>query len=169
MLTYQEEIRAKYPHELSQENIRCILRINKNRLSKMLQDGIIKSEIRNFTTHQYIIKVDDLILYLDSIQEKTPSLFITDKEHFQRWLEMEWSQVKNVLSNKDIARLTGYTVKRVNNWILQGKIKCIETPNEKLIPKAWVIDFYTTDALRTKCKSTKHLTLLNKYLSQKQL
>ena len=168
-MTYQEEIRYKYPDELSTDTVRCILRINTNRLFSLLQTGTIKNEIRNINTHEHIIKKDDLISYLDNIKCENPTLFINDTEKFREWIELEWHDVNEVLTNKEIAKLIGYPLRAINKWMFKGNLKSISMTCGKLIPKEWLIEFYISYALKIRCKRPQHIALLKRYIFENQL
>lgn len=62
-------------------------------------------------------------------------------EDFRLWLEDEWCDADDLLTNDDAAELTGYAVTTVDNHIREGRLKAVHTQDGLRIPKAWLVEF----------------------------
>lgn len=187
----KDEILATFPERITLENIRCILKVSKKKAAWLLQNGIIKCEISKNQTWKYNIQTSDFLEFLSSIEkdgnrltfpkgqfssqlrktndsqkkEKSVTIQISNTVDFRTWLTKEWKNEKNALYNTDIANITGYPIRTVNNWILRKQLKSSKTYTKCIVAKEWLIDFYCEYSTSNKTKSLTHISLLNKYLA----
>ncbi len=185
-MTIREEIRSNYPKVLSLESIRCILHISKRKAKWMLENGIIKCENNGKKTRQYKVTVDDLLEYLDKLEQGDPSvmtpvgkfnakqpkghrppiipiLMTLPPDDFRLWLEDEWYKEPDLLRISEISRLTGYHENTIQRWIRDKRIRAVWTQQVLISSKTWLIDFYCNDAYQIVQKNDAHTTLMKRY------
>ena len=178
-------LRQEYPPQLCLDQIRTILHISKRKASWMLNNNIIPCINTGKQTKQYKVEIEDLISYIERVELGDsaiiiPSGLFTTKSkirptisspslppNFCEWLENKWRYSKNMLSVPEVAELTGYATTTVNRWIRKGKLKCIQLPHMRAVPKECLIEYYLTDGHKCREKSAKHLRLLKKYYEGK--
>ncbi len=185
----QEEIRSTYPSLLTLDNVRTILRISKRKASWMLKNGYIKCTDSGKKTHQYKVRIEDLLAYMKKVEQGKPevkiptglfnahptkrnrsdilivpgSLHEQPPDDFKVWLEKEWSDIAECLTVKEVALLTGYQKQTVQKWIASKKLKSVWAQNKLLIAKRWVIKFYCSYGYKIQNKCEKHIKLLLRY------
>lgn len=187
MKVNKKEIRELYSETLSLEDVRCILHISKRKAAWMLQNGIIKCEIRQKKTKQYKVKIEELFAYLDKAKRDDPSVQIpiglfnakkpSGKEKkerprpiltrhkkptkaFRAWLTDRWSREDEMLLTSGISRLTGYTQQTVQQWMKKGTLRSVRARNKLMTTKEWLIDFYCEEAYKIVRQSEKHSELM---------
>lgn len=191
-MTQKELIRASYPATLTLGDICEILHISKRKAAWMLQNKYILCKNSGKKTRQYQIPIDSLFAYIDRVEANDPSVFIptglfstkprTDAErkrltvpryYFQQppddftdWLNDQWCDVPEMLTTPDVATVSGYNVKVVQRWIQKGRLKSVITANHsRITTKAWLVEFYCTEAYKIQNKGASHIELLIRYYS----
>lgn len=184
----KNEIRKYFAEILSLENIRCILHISKRKAAWMLRNGIIKCEVLKKNTRCYRVKIEDFFRYIDEIDKCNKSLRIPTgifnsrinnpetspimvpaivhsklPSKFKEWILLEWLNEGDLLTTKDLSRLTGYSQKRINKWIHENFLRSIYTTNGFVSTKEWLIEFFIEKSYKIKSKSSTHISLLKRY------
>ena len=177
-------LKQQYPSQLCLDQVRIILHISKRKASWMLNNNIIPCSNTGKQTKQYKVEIDDLITYIEKVElgDSTiiiPSGLFTTREtpkpticspslppEFREWLANKWRYTKNILSIPEAAELTGYTSTTINRWINKGKLKSIQLPNMRAVPKESLIEYYYTEGHKCREKSAKHLRLFKKYYEE---
>ena len=86
-------------------------------------------------------------------------------EDFRLWLEDEWCDADDLLTNDDAAELTGYTVTTVDNHIRAGRLKAVHTQDGLRIPKVWLVEFMCGHGYAIRVKSRRHCEMLGRYFA----
>lgn len=177
-------LRKEYPPVISSEQMRVILRISKRKAAWMLKNGFVKYKDNGKCTRRYSIRLDDLIEYIrksDAHPEHyhTPDGLFSAKtdprpkryafprvlptKDFRLWLSDEWAEIDDVLTNDDVAEITGYSIEAVNRWIQNGKLRSVKMPGEIISTKEWLIDFYSGSGYNITQMNAKHVALMKRY------
>jgi len=86
-------------------------------------------------------------------------------EDFRLWLEDEWCDVADLLTNDEAAELMGYAVTTVDNHIRAGRLKAVHTQDGLRIPKAWLVEFLCGHGYAIRVKSQQHCEMLGRYFA----
>lgn len=182
-----------YPPILSLENVRVILKISKRKASWMLHNGYIKCTINEKKTRNYRVRIEDLLEYIDKVEQLAPEvqipsgLFSTRKSKahhseptiaapniihqqpppdFAEWLADEWYDVNELLQLKDVPKLIGYTDKTIQEWEQKKLLQTAWSQNVLFTTHDWVIKFLIEEGYKIKNKSPLHIQLLLRYYNR---
>lgn len=182
-----------YPPILSLENVRVILKISKRKASWMLHNGYIKCTINEKKTRNYRVRIEDLLEYIDKVEQLAPEvqipsgLFSTRKSKahhneptiaapniihqqpppdFAEWLADEWYDVNELLQLKDVPKLIGYTEKTIQEWGQKKLLQTAWSQNVLFTTHDWVIKFLIEEGYKIKNKSPLHIQLLLRYYNR---
>lgn len=182
---YKALLKQQYPSQLCLDQVRIILHISKRKASWMLNNNIIPCINNGKHTKQYKVDINDVITYIERVELGDSTLIIpnglfTTKDktkptisspslpiEFKQWLSNKWRYSKQVLTIPEVAELTGYSTTTINRWIRRGKLKSIQLPNMRAVPKECLIDYYLTFGHQCREKSPKHIRLLKKYYEER--
>lgn len=190
MINQRDMIRDNYPAVLTLTDVTAILRISKRKAAWMLQNGYIKCKNSGKKTRQYQVKIDALFDYMDKVERNDPkvqmptgifSSKLSQKpqkkrktkpqyvdevlpEDFKLWLDDRWFKIPEMLTIKDVSRITGYSTTTVQKWTATKKLKSVVVEDRMHITtKVWLIDFYYDEGQNIRNKSKEHIKLLKKY------
>ena len=168
-------LRSTYPPIISSEQLRKILHVSKRKCAWMLQNGLIPCIDSHKKTRRYMIELEDVILFLIECEDRPPtfpkSWFTTGckplnippkcaPNGFRAKLEDKWHKVPDVLTIKDVAKLTGYTDNAVDRWIVKGSLRSVLVQTGLIVSKVWLVDFYCGEGYSIAKKSDKHIRLI---------
>jgi len=161
--TYFKEQIKKYPEYIDTVQMMQMCKIGKNTIYKWLYSEEINYE-RIFSI--YRIERDSVLKYMYKIR----NLQCEDKSYIKKlrgFYETEFSKVPDVLTNRDIARLTGYSKSTINDWIFYDKMKVLSPSKKNFVPKVYFIDFMVSKhAIKNPMKTDKHKQMLAKFESE---
>jgi len=181
----KSKLKQQYPSHLCLDQVRTILHISKRKASWMLNNNIIPCVNNGKQTRQYRVDINDLIAYIERVElgDKTiiiPAGLFTTKDKFTptissptlppefcEWLANKWRFSKDILSALEAAELTGYSKTTINRWINKGRLKSVQLPDTRAIPKNCLIEYYFTYGHQNREKSPKHIRLLKKFYEEK--
>ena len=78
---------------------------------------------------------------------------------FYERLSKLWSDLPDVLTEQNVARLLGYTANTVGRWISKRRLRTVTAHGETFVAKQWLIDFCREYGFRIVRKSRTHREL----------
>jgi len=168
-------LRSEYPSIISSEQLRKILHVSKRKCAWMLQTGIIPCTDTHKRSRRYRIEMEQVIHYLVKADEqqnchskdgayiKRESLAtapISPPSGFRKNLENAWCKEPDVLTIKEVAKLTGYSDNAVDRWIVKGILRSVLVQTGLIVCKKWLVDFYCGEGYAIAKKSEKHIRLI---------
>lgn len=170
-------LRKEYPPIISSEQLRKILHVSKRKCVWMLQTGLIPCIDTHKKSRRYQIELEHVICflirteeqptghYIDESSIKRQSMLVTPilpPDGFRESLENEWHSVPDVLTIKEVAKLTGYTDNAVARWIVKGSLRSVLVQTGLIVCKVWLVDFYCGEGYMIAKKSEKHIRLIKR-------
>lgn len=173
---------GSYPDLLNKEQFRIVCHISKRTALFYLQNNLIPHINTGRKTHTYLIRKEDIIAFAED-HEKHPFKYLPPdnwyiykppranpnsgrhlmlgegfREKARVYYRLLLASEHDLLSVKDIRRITGYNGKTVIRWIHQGKLSLYTAQaNRFFIAKAALFDFLCSDFYDTvQQKSAKH-------------
>ena len=186
---------SNLPQVLSGEQVRCALHISKRKCAWLLNNGYIKCKNSGKKSRKYTVLKSDLIEFIEDSQ-RYPEKFVLpcgefssgsknaaigvasqirvptplpdiDIDAFRDWLTTELSCLPDALSVQEVADTTGYNKHSVERWIRNGHLKCVNVQGGvKIVPKAWLVDFYCRYGREIVRKSKKHEEMMRKFIAE---
>lgn len=177
-----------YPDTLSKEQLYKVCHISKKTAQFLLEHGIIPSISSGKKTRKYTIKKSDVIDFL-YLRDKNPDIAkvakgwygqskkehhvglnqaMTDMLKAAYWAEVH--QYPDLLSVRDIHKITGYHEHTINHWCAEHDVHCYLIRGKYLIPKESFIKFVQGTKYRSiRLKSDKHKFIIDQILHQLSL
>ena len=186
---------SNLPQVLSGEQVRCALHISKRKCAWLLNNGYIKCQNSGKKTRKYTVLKEDLIEFIEDSQrcpekyvlpcgefssgsKKVPTgvasqidlsspLSDIDVDAFHDWLATELCCLPDALSVQEVADTTGYNKHSVERWIRDGHLKCVDVQGGvKIVPKAWLVEFYCVYGHGIVQKSKEHARMMRKFIAE---
>ena len=167
------------PDEMSKEQFRIICHISKATAAKLLKSGIVPCIHSGKKTRCYTIKKSDVQAYLkkrsfhDKLQygcDTIDSILLEENppEGIMHLLHQFYSDklltFHDIISISEIANLTGYSRRRINNWCHSNQIKHFTKNRIHYVPKVFLIEFLCSSSfLAIRQKSTWHIQTLSEF------
>ena len=178
--TEKKKLKAHFPPFICLDQVRKILHISKRKAAWLLNNGIIPCTNSGKRTRQYLIDINDLIIYMETHEIKTSSTNISKNtfdnqtltyiepmpSEFREWLVIKWNLVKDAMTVSEVADLTGYSETTIKEWIAKKELKAVSSQTKQIIAKEWLLDFYLLNSYNIRWKSNKHLLLINQYFTE---
>lgn len=155
------------PDEITKEQLYKLLHVSKRKAKWMLDKGIIPCVNRGTKTHTYLIRMEDVQIYLERSDAERSKEIPTGhfnakpaKSHRKRealpprelregetddymlCLEEEWEILPDDLSVAQVVSLTGICEKRILRWLQTGELFAVRFGGRYHIPKEVVIEWY---------------------------
>lgn len=155
------------PEIITKEQLYKLLHISKRKAKWMLDEGIIPCQNRGTKTHTYLIRMEDVQIYLECSDaerqrelptgqfnahlvkshrksEKLPQRELREEEtdDYMLCLEEEWEVLPDDLSVAQVVNLTGICEKRILRWLQTGKLFAVRFGGRYHIPKEVVVEWY---------------------------
>ena len=90
-----------------------------------------------------------------------------DVDAFRNWLTTEFSCLPDALTVQEVADTTGYNKHSVERWIRNGHLKCVNVQGGvKIVPKAWLVEFYCEYGREIVRKSKKHERMIVEFVAK---
>ena len=90
-----------------------------------------------------------------------------DVDAFREWLDTEFSCLPDALTVQEVADTTGYNKHSVERWIRNGHLKCVNVQGGvKIVPKAWLVEFYCRYGREIVRKSKKHEEMMRRFIAE---
>lgn len=168
-------LRKEYPPIISSEQLRKILHVSKRKCVWMLQTGLIPCTDTHKKSRRYQIELDHVICFLLKSEEQPIGHYINKSsirresmlvapmlppDGFRESLENEWHNVPDVLTIKEVAKLTEYSDNAVDRWIIKGTLRSVLVQIGLIVCKKWLVDFYCGAGYAITKKSEKHIRLI---------
>ena len=91
----------------------------------------------------------------------------SDIDAFREWLDTEFSCLPDALTVQEVADTTGYNKHSVERWIRNGHLKCVNVQGGvKIVPIAWLVEFYCRYGHGIVRKSKKHARMMRKFIAE---
>ena len=185
---------SNLPQVLSGEQVRCALHISKRKCAWLLNNGYIKCKNSGKKSRKYTVLKSDLIEFIEDSQ-RYPEKYVLpygefssgskkvstgiasqirlpaplpdiDVDAFREWLDTEFSCLPDALSVQEVADTTGYNKHSVERWIRDGHLKCVNVQGAvKIVPKAWLVEFYCRYGCGIVQKSKQHERMVKKFVA----
>lgn len=174
------------PDEITKEQLYKLLHISKRKAKWMLDEGIIPCQNRGTKTHTYLIRMEDLRIYLArpdaERQRELPTgqfnahpikshrkcenlpqreLREEDRRAFVGYLNELLADVPDDLSVLQASTLTGYCDKALLRWIADGTLYAVRICSQYHIPKVKLIEFLCSEGMVK--KSLKHCEMIRAF------
>lgn len=166
-----EKLLGSYPDPMNKEQFRTVCHISKRTALYFLQSGLVPNIHTGHKTHSYMIKKKDVIAFADDYAKHPFKYLAPDnwyvykdprpngyamrcrltgdafrekaKVYYRLLLEHE----QDLLTVRDINRITGYSANAVTRWIREGKLMVhYAWSNRYYIPKEFLYTFLCSDA-----------------------
>ena len=86
---------------------------------------------------------------------------------FHEWLTTELCCLPDALTVQEVADTTGYNKHSVEHWIRDGHLKCVDVQGGvKIVPKAWLMEFYCRYGFVIVQKSKQHEMMVRKFVAK---
>ncbi len=174
-------------HEIiTKEQLYKLLHISKRKAKWMLDEGIIPCQNRGTKTHTYLIRMEDVRIYLSRSdaerQRELPTgqfnahpiknhrkcenlpqkeLREEDRRAFAGYLNELLADVPDDLSVLQASTLTGYCDKALLRWIADGTLYAVRICSQYHIPKVKLIEFLCSEGMVK--KSLKHCEMIRAF------
>ena len=174
-------------HEnITKEQLYKLLHISKRKAKWMLDEGIIPCQNRGTKTHTYLIRMEDVRIYLarpDAERSKEiptghfnakpaksyrkrealppRELREEDRRAFAGYLNELLADVPDDLSVLQASTLTGYCDKALLRWIADGTLYAVRICSQYHIPKVKLIEFLCSEGMVK--KSLKHCEMIRAF------
>ena len=154
------------PEIITKEQLYKLLHISKRKAKWMLDEGIIPCKNRGTKTHTYLIRKEDVRIYLarpDAERqrelptgqfnahpvrshrkcENLPQRELREEEtdDYMLCLEEKWAILPDDLSVAQVVSITGCCEKKIIHWLQTGVLFAVRFGGRYHIPKAKVIEF----------------------------
>ena len=178
-----KELLKLCPDTISKEQLYKLCHISKRAAKYYLDLGIIRCTNNGKATHRYTIRTKDAIAFMKN-RDADPELFrlsnlrrvygehssvrtiVYDEETlllYRKLLEEICAPYPDLLTMKNVSKLTGYTEKTVGTWTARGLITWFRNDKTYFIPKEYLIDFMMSTHFRSIAhKSSEHLKIQRK-------
>ena len=177
-MKYSRKELEALPDVFNLQTFRVTCHISKRVAAYYLNNGVIPCTMTGKKTHSYLIRKIDLLEAI-ARYEMSPELFLhppilsksrirpnrvnflpdedvgnkTVMEYYRR----KYQDESDLLSRRDVTRLTGYTAETVSGWCASGKIRFYCRAPKIWIPKKVLIEYVTSpDYNRIMKKSQIH-------------
>mgnify|MGYP004519168099 FL=1 len=174
------------PEIITKEQLYKLLHISKRKAKWMLDEGIIPCQNRGTKTHTYLIRMEDVRIYLArpnaERQRELPTgqfnahpvrsrrkcenlpqreLREEDRRAFAGYLNELLADVPDDLSVLQASTLTGYCDKALLRWIADGTLYAVRICSQYHIPKVKLIEFLCSEGMVK--KSLKHCEMIRAF------
>ena len=166
-----EEILTPYPDPMCRNEFRKACHIGTRTTIYLLQTGLVPCKNNGRRTRCYKIAKKDVAEYLyrresDPMHYTPPSGWyyncpkhkkpatsldrqlnyeIVDRLLVRQWYEKLLDRSPDVLTAEQVGEVLGYSRHTISKWCCEGRLKTIMQTPKYMIPKAWLLDFVTTD------------------------
>ena len=152
--------------EITKEQLYKLLHVSKRKAKWLLDEGIIPCVNRGTKTHTYLIRMEDVQIYLERSdaerskeiptghfnakpakshreRETLPQFALREEDSaaYARYLEEQWALMPDDLSVAQTVSMTGICVKKILHWLQMGELYAVRFGGKYHIPKAAVIEF----------------------------
>ena len=181
--SYYKELLKLCPDTISKEQLYKLCHISKRAAKYYLDLGIIRCTNNGKATHRYTIRTKDAIAFMKN-RDSDPELYrlsnlrrvygehssvrtiVYDEETlliYGKLLEEICAPYPDLLTMKNVMKLTGYTEKTVGTWKAKGFIMWFRNDKAYFIPKEHLIEFMMSTHFRGIAhKSSEHLKIERK-------
>ncbi len=169
---------------ITKEQLYKLLHISKRKAKWMLDEGIIPCVNRGTKTHTYLIRMEDVQIYLErsDVERELPTgqfnahpvrshrkcenlpqreLREEDRRAFAGYLNELLADVPDDLSVLQASTLTGYCDKALLRWIADGTLYAVRICSQYHIPKVKLIEFLCSEGMVK--KSLKHCEMIRAF------
>ena len=83
---------------------------------------------------------------------------IVDRLLVRQWYEKLLDRSPDVLTAERVGEVLGYSRHTISKWCYEGRLKTIMQTPKYMIPKAWLLDFVTTDFSTRSAENVENTT-----------
>lgn len=181
MGTY-DHLRSQFPEQVSLEQMYKICHMAKRSAKYLLDNGIVPCVDSGKKTCRYMIKIDDIIVYLESrarIGTQIPNGALTSRKSQHRfsfasiilnasnevevkhYFEFLYADFPDVVDTTDLVEMTGFHKSHLLKLLKSGEIEALNIDNTYFIPQSCVLNFVSSSHyLNSKSNSPKFLRIL---------
>lgn len=175
-MIYDKKELNKYPDIMSKEDMRKVCHISKRTAQFLLEFNLIPHICTGKKTRCYKIKKSDVIAFMTD-REINPERYIAPEKWYKygtakaykirilpempepdkmrRYYESVLKDKPDVFSVQDIVQLTDYNYRTVGSWIREKKLRALVLPSKYMVPKAWLIDWLSSESYNGFSRKTK--------------
>jgi hypothetical protein len=171
------------PDVINKEQFYRICHISKSTALTLLRNGTVPCEHSGKKTRCYKIKKSDVQKYLES-KGKFPEYYSAPKGWYRGYRKVSLptnmsddmlkqlheyytdllSDYKDVISSKEVVKMTGYAKTTITNWCGKGRLKYFIKHNTYYIPKVFLIEFFCSTYFRSIIRKTSwHIQTINEF------
>lgn len=174
---YCNLIRRQYPEYVSKEQMCIICHLSKRKAQYLLLNGFVPCITNGKLTHNYKIKIEDIIFYLEDREvepEKYRRRTTKIKTNARRYIEIRnndsvkdtlyeyyteyYHDYPDVLTVTNIVEMTKYSRNTVLRWLKNNRLASFKVKNLYRVPKEYLIEFLTCEYfLKLGIKSKKQI------------
>lgn len=169
----------KYPPIINKEQLYRICHVSKKTAQAYLEFKFIPSRNTGKKTWKYSIKLTDVIAFLE-LRDQAPCDYLIPpnwgrgkqrtniahltpevRRNLHKAFEIKLDSYPDVLSGKQVACVTGYTISSVTKWCKNGQLYHYRILGKNMIPKIVLLEFLDSVHFHSiRVKSAKHLQMI---------
>lgn len=193
-IAYFESLRHQFPEMMSKEQFYKVAHISKATALYLLSSGKIPCKDSGKKTRRYCIRTDDVIFYLidrelhpgkycavdawyktrsgygksrTTYRQELSEITGQQRKLFLPYLERQLADYGDLLTVKEVSKITDYCHTTVRRWCESGKLRYFYVASKFLIPKCELISFLTSPyCCNINRKTWKHLLLISEFLDE---
>lgn len=181
-----EKLREEYPETVTMEQFYRIAHISKRKASWLLTNAIVPCEDSGKQTRRFKIKLDDVIDYLQKVQDgtlnvsipsgifasgatsKPPREYLDYDELIGQFLA-DWYAAPDMLTIKQASEVSGYVGTSILRWVNQKQVKGVLYHERYLISKESLAEFLSSkqgqDIVQ---KSEIHRNVIEQFMAEQK-
>ena len=138
------DVREKYPDPMTQAQLGDAIGVGKSTAYKLVRDGIVPYEdLYEWPCHYHMIRHRDVIRYLEKKYAHASQDYI---DAGRRCIAMLLWDEPEILTMKDIRRITGIVASATQKWVYSGKLKGFYYMHSIVVKKSDLINFMASPA-----------------------
>ncbi len=137
-------VSKNYPDPMTQAEFGAAVGLGYSSTAKLLKTGVLPfEEVCEQLVHYHMIRKSDVIRYLEDRFAHASQTYI---EAGKRCVAMMLWDEPEILSMKDIMRVTGVRKDSAQKWLRSGKLRSFEYFNRTIVRKIDLIEFMASPA-----------------------
>lgn len=181
-----EKLREEYPETITMEQLYRIAHISKRKANWLLTNGVIPCEDSGKQTRRFKIRLDDVIHYLQRVQDRTLNVSIPsgifasgamskppreymDCDDLKEQFLADWYDVPDMLTIKQASEISGYVGTSILRWVNQKQVKGVLYHERYLISKESLAEFLSSkqgqDIVQ---KSEIHRNVIEQFMAEQK-
>lgn len=181
-----EKLREEYPKTITMEQFYRIAHISKRKASWLLTNGVIPCEDSGKQTRRFKIHLDDVIEYLQKVQDGTLDVSIPkgifasgassrppqeylDCDELKEQFLADWYDAPDMLTIKQASEISGYVGTSILRWVNRKQVKGVLYHERYLVSKESLADFLSSkDGQDIVQKSEFHQGVIAEFMAEQK-